>query len=272
MPAAEEKGVAAEAELLCEAIREAGEMAQDYFRRDPQSWRKDDDTPVSEADIAIDKALRERLTGARPDIGWLSEETHDDRSRLGCERLWIVDPIDGTRAFLEGRDAWCVAGALVANGRPVAAAVSAPEREEFYHARIAGGAWLNGERLRASPRDELDGAGVIAHQSFFKAQRWDRPWPPMRRGMSTSIVLRLCLIAAGRYDAALALGWKSDWDLAAGDLLVHEAGGAVSDLAGNPLRFNRHSTRQKGLVASAPGLYHDIIERTRSLRVQEAAG
>lgn len=246
-------------ELLHAAVRDAGALAADYFRGSTKSWTKEDGTPVSDADLAVDELLKQRLQTARPDYGWLSEETEDTQDRLEDSHVWVIDPIDGTRSFLEGTENWCVAAALVTEGRPLIGAVYLPLSGQMYSARAGGGAWLNGVRLATTSRSELAGSRMIAHKNTLQPHRWESPWPEVDVGMTTSLALRLCLVADGSFDAALALGSKCDWDLAAGDLIVHEAGGQVSDLAGDVLRYNRPTTRQAGLVASGAGLHTEII-------------
>lgn len=246
-------------QLLHDAVREAGALAADFFHGSNKSWSKDDGSPVSNADLAVDELLKDRLRSARPDYGWLSEETEDNEDRLNDNRVWVVDPIDGTRSFLEGGDHWCVAVALVEDGRPTIGAVYRPLSQQMYSARIGEGAWLNDDPLVSSQRRALTGSKMIAHRNILQPHRWQRPWPEVEVGMTTALALRLCLVADGSYDAALAVGSKCDWDLAAGDLIVHEAGGHVSDLAGGPLRYNKAVTRQTGLVASGSNLHDEII-------------
>jgi len=243
-------------------------MALACFRETKRSWTKSDGSPVSETDLLIDGFLRERLLGARPDYGWLSEETSDDLARLGKRRLWLVDPIDGTSAFLGGTDHWSIAVALIEDGRPVAASVLRPVTGEHYRATKARGALLNGRSIRVSARRELKGARMVAHRKMLRPERWREPWPEINAGMSTSLALRLCLVASGEYDCALATGRKSDWDLAAGDLIVHEAGGRVSDLAGQTMAYNRSETRQHGLVAAGPGLMDQMLRQAAGYRVK----
>ncbi len=249
--------------LLMEAVRDAGRLALRHFEAPVSSWDKADGTPVSEADLAVNELLRDRLTGSRPDYGWLSEENEDVTDRMERDRVWVVDPIDGTRSFLERSDNWCVSVALVERGRPVLAAVHAPTTGDFYQAALGAGALLNGETITTSGRNRLAGARMMAHRKALRRERWQAEWPDMETGMTTSIALRLCLVAQGRFDATLAIGDKSDWDLAAGDLIVHEAGGRVSTFAGEAMRYNGRVTRQRGLVASAGTLHDDIVSRTR---------
>ena len=260
MPASDHTNdLAADEAVLHDTVRTAGALASEYFAGKTTSWSKDDGTPVSEADLAVNEVLRQRLQAARPDYGWLSEETEDTDERLGKRRVWVVDPIDGTRSFLEGTENWCIAAALVEDGRPVLGAVFMPPSKQMYSARLGSGAWLNGQPLAASGRRDLPGSRMVAHRNILQPHRWRRPWPQVEVGMTTSLALRLCLVAEGSYDAALAVGQKCDWDLAAGDLIVHEAGGRVSNLSGRELRYNKPVTRQVGLVASGAELHDEIV-------------
>ena len=252
-------------ELLCDAVREAGELALRMSSAGVATWDKHDGTPVSEADMAVDKLLAARLSTAAPDAGWLSEETARSEATLGSDLVWIVDPIDGTSAFIAGTDHWCVGASLVQHGRPVLACAYAPVQQRFYEAVRGGGARLNGAALQVSPASVLEGARIIAHTSVLKATRWRSGLAPaMTCAMTTSLILRQCLVATGEYDLALAFGMKSDWDLAPGDLIVSEAGGSVRDLEGRLPVYNQASTRQNGLMAGPPGLLDALSERLHS--------
>ena len=264
MPAAEKRaGSPSPAEALEAALRAGGALALNHFRRDPRRWMKADGSPVSAADLAVDDVLRATLTGIDGQAGWLSEESADEAGRQAGARAWIVDPIDGTSAFLAGADTWCIVAALTEAGRPVLAGIYRPVSDDYYGAVAGQGAFLNGQRLAASPRRELEGARVITRRKVLESERWLKAWPPVVTGMTASLALRLCLVAQGRFDAAFALAPKSDWDLAAGDLIVHEAGGRMSDLAGATLVYNRDHTRQAGFVAAGPALHGEIIARLR---------
>jgi myo-inositol-1(or 4)-monophosphatase len=257
----------AEHRLLCEAVREAGQLALSMLRKGIDSWDKRDGTPVSEADLAVDKLLAERLLKGVDGSGWLSEETVRDDAMRSRPLVWIVDPIDGTSAFVSGTGHWCVGAALTRDGRPVAAAAYAPEQDRFYEAIEGGGARLNGETLKVSARTGLDGARIVAHRSVLNGERWlGGSAPRMHCAMTTSLILRHCLVATGEYDAAIAFGQKSDWDLAPGDLIVHEAGGVTRDMTGEPFLYNRDSTRQSGLLAGPAGLLDELGERLHSRR------
>jgi len=234
--------------LLMGAAAEAGELALSFFGGDPKTWFKDNKSPVSEADLAVDALLGQKLRAARNDYGWLSEETADDKTRLDAKRTFVVDPIDGTRAFLAGGEEWTVALAVVEKGRAVASVVFCPVRNETFSAVSGGGAWLNGERLRTSSRTEVPGARLsgpysIAANKNVIAAGFERT------ENIRSLAYRLALVAAGRVDIAVARKGPSDWDLAAADLLVQEAGGELTDLAGHRCRYNQPETRHPALIA-----------------------
>jgi len=246
--------------LLCEATREAGALALRYFRNKPEQWTKGKGDPVSEADLAVDGLLRERLLSARPDYGWLSEETEDNDDRLERRLVWIVDPIDGTRAFLEERPEFTVATSLVADGRPVAGCVFNPATDEFFDALDGGGARLNGDTIGVSGRNSFDGARLLASARMVKRTIEAMDQKPAAYDAVNSVAYRMALVACGRYDATLSLGPKSDWDLAAADLIVAEAGGLASDRDGTGYRYNGRSARQTSLIAANPALHDALVE------------
>jgi myo-inositol-1(or 4)-monophosphatase len=252
-------------ELLQSTVREAGALALGYFGREVAVKQKADGTRVSEADLAADDLLRTRLTRDRPTYGWLSEETADDPRRLDCRYVWIVDPIDGTHAFLDGKPEWTIAAALVDNGAPVLSAVFNPATAEMFTAMRGSGAHLNGKTIRVADRPEIEGATMIASSGLFKKKIWPEPWPPMQIRWVHSAAYRLALIAEGRINATVSATGKSEWDLAAPALLVHEAGGIVTEIDGSALVFNRPIPRHNGLVAAGPELHRLLIERTKAI-------
>jgi myo-inositol-1(or 4)-monophosphatase len=249
--------------LLAEAVREAGAVALGFFDRGLVGRAKADNTPVSDADFAANDVLHERLRLARPGYGWLSEETEDDPSRLDAGRVWIVDPVDGTRAFLERCSDWAVSVALVENGQPVLGAVFGPVDNELFTARAGGGTFLNGRRIAVADRDRIEGARIITGTDLIRPKPGRQPWPSIKRIWVNAITYRLARIAAGGADATLALSGKSEWDLAAATLLVQEAGGRVTDAQGESLRFNQPNPRINGLVAAGPRLHALLVARTR---------
>jgi myo-inositol-1(or 4)-monophosphatase len=248
----------ADAELLREAVREAGALARSLFRQSVRGWTKKDGSPVTEADLAVDQVLKARLTAARPDYGWLSEETPDTEERLTRRAVWIVDPIDGTRAFAHGGDEWCVAAALLVEGRPALAVIYRPVTEDFYEARH--GARLNGKPLSMANTRGLAGARILGNAAALKQLQTKAPVEAVAGG-NTPLAMRLARVAQGDLDAALSTAPKHDWDLAAGDLLVHEAGGTVTGLNGKRFTYNRRETRQANYVASSHALHAALLEQ-----------
>ena len=254
--------------LLKDAVAEAGALAASFYGGNLDHWKKaDDDTPVSEADLAVDKLLKERLHDSRPAYGWLSEESGDDDARLSCQRVWVVDPIDGTHAFINTRPHWTISAALVELGRPVLACVFNPLTDEFFTARANAGARLNGNPITTTDRTEIGGCRMLANGHAFAPGRWSEPWPDMEIDYRNSVAYRLCLVASGAYDAALAISAKSDWDIAAADLVVREAGGQASDCHGGPLVYNRRTLRHKTILAAGPRLYKALLRRTRKFKI-----
>ena len=248
--------------LLKRAVEDAGKLALSYFRREIAVKRKLDGSEVSEADLAVDAALTRALMGERPSYGWLSEETEDTPDRLDRRFVWMVDPIDGTNAFLRHVPEWTISAALVQEGKPVLGIVFNPATEEFFHAIRGEGAYLNGIPIKMSGRSELEGALFIASGGLFKKRIWKEPWPGVESRWVNSVAYRLALVAAGRADATVSLSAKSEWDLAAGVLLVEEAGGVVTNHHGHTLRFNLPLPRFPSLVAAPPDLHAKLIERT----------
>ena len=261
MPVSE--ALKADALLLHDAVREAGELGRALSkRRDLKRWTKPDGSQVTEGDLAINELFEDRLRKARPGYGWLSEETPDAPARMAQERLWIIDPIDGTRAFIEGRKEWCVAAALAVNGRPVLAAVYRPKLEEFYWASAGGGASLNGSALTIPDTDSLLGARIAGNRKALK--QLDHLGITEDVSGALPLQLRLAHVAAGRLDAAVSVGKRNDWDLAAGELLVIEAGGAVSAVSGEGYIYNRPEPWQQGLVAAGAKRHAALINALRS--------
>ncbi len=260
-------GQAADTALLVAALREAGSIARSYFGGAYKVWRKSDGNPVTDADIAIDTFLRETLTAARPDYGWLSEETADDRTRLKRALSFVVDPIDGTHGFLKGRPQFTIVAAVVAQGRPIAAAIYNPMTEEMYEAVAGEGARKNGTSIQVSARNDFRCARLLTTRKFLEPSRWATPWPEeIVSETRASLAYRMALVAEGAFDAMISLSQKSDWDLAAGDLIVHEAGGRVTDEDGMTLLYNRETPEQGSVLCAGPALHRLIIVRLREYR------
>ncbi len=240
------------------AVRAAGELALEHWKRGPRYWRKADGSPVSEADIAVDRLLNRMLVDGDEEYGWLSEESEDDPNRLGRRHVWIADPIDGTRSFLDGSLDWSIALALLLHGGPVVAVVSCPARGQTYTAHLGGGAFRDAERLQIAGGAALGAAKIVGNRSALA-----RLGKPLLSPVTLPLSLRLCRVAENMSDAALALTPKYDWDLAAGDLIVHESGGVVSAADGSTYTFNQSTPQQQGLIAAAPRLHSEIVNALR---------
>lgn len=251
--------------LISEAAREAGLLAVKLREAGLNTAYKEGDSPVTNADLATDALLKERLTSARPDYGWLSEETPDDAARQSRSRLFVVDPIDGTRAFIKARPWWAVSVAVIEEGLPIAGAVYAPDLDEMFQAVAGGGATLNGAPIRAGDCDVVEGCGMVGDARMFAHPAWPTPWPDMRIEARNSTAYRMCVIASGAFDATLALVPKFDWDLAAADLIAREAGAYVGDHLGRPFVYNGVKPAQPSLVCAAPRLAPLILERVRHI-------
>jgi myo-inositol-1(or 4)-monophosphatase len=249
--------------LLENAVREAGVIARKYYGGDYKRWNKAGGSPVTEADLAVDAYLKETLLAARPAYGWLSEESRDDPARLNAQRVFVVDPIDGTVAFMKERPHFTICAALVEEGRPIAAAVYNPIAEECFTAAQGAGALLNGEPIHVHDRDRIEGCRMLGPKSIFAG------WPPMEITSYSSIAYRIALVAAGRHDAMISLTTKHDWDLAAADLIVQEAGGLLSDEAGKRLVYNSAAALQRVSVAAGPELHALLLA---GLRQKEGFG
>lgn len=251
---------AADRDLLIGAAEEAGRIARRFWRKRPEIWAKPGDAgPVTEADLAIDAMLKAELCAARPDYGWLSEETPDDPARLAHDRCFIIDPIDGTRAFIEGDTSFAHALAVAERGRVIAAVVYLPEKDALYAATADGPATLNGLPISASQPDAIEKATVLTSSATMAPQNWKGAVPPpVQRVFRASFAWRLCLVAEGRFDAALTLRPSWEWDIAAGDLIARQAGATVSDRIGVPLAFNRPDPRADGVIAAGHRLWQDL--------------
>ncbi|MGH6874708.1 MAG: inositol monophosphatase family protein [Aestuariivirgaceae bacterium] len=246
-------------DLALETVREAGAVALSRFRKGVKAWRKADGTPVSETDIAVDRLLRERLIAERPGYGWVSEESA--ATLEAEERFWLVDPIDGTAAYLSGNPSWCISLALIEKGEAVLGFIHAPAEERTYGAARNRGARLNGRAITVSARKELEGSRLIANPSALKPQHWREPLPVVERLSVPSLALRLAYVAEGWCEGAFALSYKHDWDLAAGDVIVREAKGMMSDLDGAALRYSEQHPLRRGFIAAAPGIHAALLAR-----------
>lgn len=242
-------GAREELAILRDAAREAGAIAMRYFGNNPQVWMKGGTSPVSEADHAADAYLRQTLLAARPDYGWLSEETADNPARLAARRTFVVDPIDGTRGFLEGLRSWCVSVAVVEDGRTLAGVLECPAMEETYWALPGEGAFLNGRPIAARrPAATVDIGGPKPLIDLMPAEWLGRL---NRVSYIPSLAYRLAMVANGALDATFVKPNAHDWDIAAADLILHEAGGALLDQNGRAPRYAGEVIRHGALVAGS---------------------
>ena len=241
-------------DLLIEKALAAGRIALAHFkageRTDAHVQIKGGGSPVTEADFAVDAFLKDALGRAFPEAGWLSEETEDDPLRLARAQVLVVDPIDGTRAFIEGDPRWTVSIALVVAGRPVAAVVHAPALDETYAAAAQSGATLNRRAIKVSPRDRLDGARIGGPRGLVQSIGHGAGLSWTIEPKIPSLAYRLALVACGALDLAAASEKSHDWDIAAADLLLAEAGGRLVDAGGRGLIYNREETRRPALLAA----------------------
>lgn len=245
-------------DLLERATSAAAELVMGYFQRDPKSWKKNDVSPVSEADLASDALLNEILMGARPDYGWLSEETEDNRERLSHQNVWVVDPIDGTNAFLQGKSDFTVCAGLVRDGLAVAGVVVNPVNKQIFKAVRGEGAWLNGTLLDGPKQAVLDRARLLGRRNVMKPDRWRGEMPSTKPGYIGSLAYQLCVVAMGEWDGAISVGGLHEWDIAAAGLILTEAGGVLTDQHGEPLRYNEALPMIDGMIAAGPALHDDI--------------
>jgi myo-inositol-1(or 4)-monophosphatase len=244
-------------EDVARIAEEAGRIAAERCGTGYRHWEKAPGQPVCDVDLEVDAFLRERLSALDPEAGWLSEETLDDSDRIERPRLWVVDPIDGTRDYLRDRPGWCVSVALVEDRVPVLGALAAPIRGELWTAARGEGARRNGEALQVSPRADLAGARVPSE----KLPDVDRDLVAVDR--PNSIALRIAMVAAGEADLVATLRWGFEWDIAAAALIAEEAGATVSGALGQPLAFNTASGEAFGVLVATPGIHAAAAERLR---------
>jgi len=235
----------------------AGEIAADRAGESFNRWEKSPGNPVCDVDLELDRFLREQLQALDPGAGWLSEETLDLSDRIERSRVWVVDPIDGTRDFLRGRSGWAVSVALIEERQPVLGVLAAPARGEQWTAEAGRGAWRNGVPLRVSGRTGLAGARVPAD----RLPEVDSDLVPVAR--PNSIALRIAMVAAGEADLVATLRWGFEWDVAAAALIAAEAGALVTGVLGQPLTFNSAAGTAFGVLAATPGIHAAAIARLR---------
>ena len=255
--------------LIRNAVIQAGAIAKAAFEaNDSKQWNKADSSPVTEADIAVNDFLDETLRAARPGYGWLSEETKDDHSRHACPRSFVVDPIDGTRAFIDRTPNFAVCVAIIEKGQSIAGVVFNPLRDELYEASIGGGARLNGKRITATDPTDIAGIHMIGYPRKFR--RLD--FPDMNVSVANSMAYRMCLVASGEADATIAFTPKSDWDVAAAALIATEAGAIVTDIRGKSPQFDTETTSGLGVICAGTHLHALLLAKVKPHLAQFAKG
>ena len=235
-----------------------------YWRRDPKHWDKGGEHgPVSEADLAVNDLLKDRLLSARPDYGWLSEETPDNPARLACDSVFIIDPIDGTRAFIAGEETFSHSLAVAHKGRVTAGVVFLPALDRIYVASETSPPLRDGQPIAASQRDRLEGADILTTKPNLLPEKWPGGAPEVTRHFRASLAYRLCLAAEGRFDGMLTLREAWEWDIAAGSLIATKAGAVVTDRHGAALQFNTTSALAQGVLALPPAPHAEAVRRLR---------
>lgn len=251
---------ATDLDLLTGAAHAAGEIALRHWQKNPRVWDKPGEAgPVTEADLAVNDLLFDQLRAARPKYGWLSEETEDSEARLDVSHTLIIDPIDGTRAFIAGEKSFAHSLAVARNGEVTAAVVHMPAMGLTFAATEGQAATLNGQPISVSAVTDPHGATVLTGKANLAPERWRGLPPPVKRVFRPSLAYRLCLVAQGRFDAMISLNPIWEWDIAAGDLIARQAGAMVTDPAGKPLRYNAPGAATPGAVAASPGLHRALL-------------
>jgi myo-inositol-1(or 4)-monophosphatase len=249
-----------ELDVAQRAARAAGAIVRRYYEGTVAVDYKDRarDNPVTAADQEADACIKEMVRGAFPDDGWLSEETRDSRQRLDRSRVWIVDPLDGTKEFIQHIPELCVCIALVEHGAPVVGVEFNPITDELFAAARGGGLQVNGRPARTSDVAEVAAARILVSRSEDKRGEWDVFKPRVRVELTGSVAFKLALIAAGRGDGTFSLTPKHEWDICAGAALLLEGGGRITDCYGQPLRFNQERPLLPGIIATNARLFDGI--------------
>jgi len=242
-----------------EAARAAGKVILRWYEGEYTVRDKSSDSPVTEADTEANQCIHEHITAAFPDDGWLSEETSDSPSRLDKKRVWVIDPLDGTKEFIKHIPEFCVCIGLVENGEPILGVTYNPVRDEMFAAARGAGTTLNGEQVMVSAQASLADATVLASRSEVNRGEWKAFESEMRVDLTGSVAYKLALIAAGRADATFSLTPKNEWDVCSGAALILEAGGRFAARSGEPRRFNQADPLLQGIIACNANLYEPIL-------------
>jgi myo-inositol-1(or 4)-monophosphatase len=255
------RSVKREIALAKKAARAAGDILRRYWRSGGFTvGSKGKDNPVTEADLEADRALKKMLHDPFPEYGWLSEETADSEKRLDCQRVWIVDPLDGTKEFITGIPEFCVAVALVDGGQPVLGVTYNPIRREMFWSARGMGCHLNSQRVHVTRTRVLRRANVLASRSETARGEWEVFHGRLKVSPTGSVAYKLALVAAGKADATFTRSPKSEWDIASGAALIAEAGGTMTDIHGNPLVFNQRFVRVQGMIADNKVLHEQLVQ------------
>ena len=247
--------------LARKAARAAGDILRGHWRRgDYQIGSKGKDNPVTQADLEADRTLKRLLHDPFPDYGWLSEETADSEARLKCRRVWIVDPLDGTKEFIQGIPEFCVAVALVEEGHPVLGVTYNPITREMFWSARGMGCHLNTEPVRVTRTRVLHRANVLASRSETARGEWEVFHGRLKVSPTGSVAYKLALVAAGKGDATFTRSPKSEWDIASGAALLAEAGGTMSDIHGAMIRFNQRRVKVAGMIADNTVLHEQLVK------------
>lgn len=250
--------------LLIDAARAAGEIALRYWQNAPETWDKHDASPVTEADLAVNDMLQARLLQARPTYGWLSEESVDTDARLDSEHVFIIDPIDGTRAFIAGETHFSHSLAVARKGKVTAAAIYLPALDCMYTATENGPAEMNGQPIHTAHRILADGVNLLTPKVNLEPDFWNGDPPQVKRSFRASIAYRMCLVADGSFDGILSFRDAWEWDIAAGALIAARAGAMVSDGRGQAIEFNSPKARAAGIFAASPPLHAELSARFKA--------
>lgn len=248
-------------EIAKDAAKKAGALIMSYFNKPLEIIEKSHNNPVTEADFKSDELLNKLLLGARPDYAWLSEESIDDGSRFEKSKIWMIDPIDGTRAFIKGLPHFSISIGLVENGEVVLGVIYNPATQEMFYASKNNGAFKNDVQIFASQTKDLLGAKMLGDAHMFQSKSWPKPWPQMDINQRNSIAYRMALVASGEFDCAIATAPKHYWDVAAGTIIIQEAKGKVTDHKGRDFHFDQTNSLERSLAATNIMLYDDIISR-----------
>jgi len=249
-----------ELEVAACAARDAGAIIRTWYAGKYTVSEKGHDSPVTEADVEANRCIHDLITSAFPDDGWLSEETRDSAARLQKVRVWIIDPLDGTKEFIKRIPEFCVCIGLVEQGTPILGVIYNPVTDELFAGARGSGVRMNGAPIRVSSRRELSGAHILASRSEEGRGEWDEFKNDLRVDLTGSVAFKLALLSSGRGDATFSLTPKNEWDICAGAALISEAGGRITDRYGQALRFNQAQTLLPGIIASNGHLHEPIME------------